>query len=95
MRTTLNFDEILYIILTGITARQGLGFNRAALFFVDYTLKKFRGIMGIGPAVAPSCRLDADGLGSFHPFLYADLVTVESGLASNYGEFAIIKTTID
>jgi len=50
MRTTLNLDEVLYIILTGITARQGLGFNRAVLFFIDYNVRKFRGIMGIGPA---------------------------------------------
>ena len=50
MRSTLNLDEILYIILTGITANQGLGFNRAALFFVEYDNKKIRGTMGIGPA---------------------------------------------
>ena len=32
MRTTLKLDEILYIILTGVTAHAGLGFNRAMLF---------------------------------------------------------------
>ncbi|MBN2119605.1 MAG: sensor domain-containing diguanylate cyclase [Candidatus Omnitrophica bacterium] len=50
LRSTLNLDEILYIILTGITAHQGLGFNRAALFFVYYNQNKIKGIMGIGPA---------------------------------------------
>lgn len=50
MRTTLNLDEILYIILTGMTADQGLGFNRAALFFIDHSARKIKGIMGIGPA---------------------------------------------
>ncbi len=48
LRTTLKLDEILYIILTGITAHQGLGFNRAAIFFIDYNEKKIKGIMGIG-----------------------------------------------
>lgn len=49
MRSTLNFDEILYIILTGITSHHGLGFNRAVLFSVDYEKEKIKGIMGIGP----------------------------------------------
>ncbi|MDD5595846.1 MAG: hypothetical protein PHY94_06365, partial [Candidatus Omnitrophica bacterium] len=35
MRTTLKLDEILYIILTGVTAHAGLGFNRAILFLVN------------------------------------------------------------
>jgi nitrate/nitrite-specific signal transduction histidine kinase len=35
MRTTLKLDEILYIILTGVTAHIGLGFNRAVLFLVN------------------------------------------------------------
>lgn len=50
MRTSLNFDEVLYIILTGITSHQGLGFNRAAIFFADFNEEKIKGIMGIGPA---------------------------------------------
>ena len=32
MRTTLKLEEILYIILTAVTAHAGLGFNRAMLF---------------------------------------------------------------
>ena len=35
MRTTLKLDEILYIILTGVTAHIGLGFNRAILFLIN------------------------------------------------------------
>ena len=35
MRTTLKLDEILYIILTGVTAHIGLGFNRAVLFLLN------------------------------------------------------------
>jgi len=49
MRTTLRLDEISYIILTGLTAHQGLGFNRAILFLVDDLRKKIKGFMGLGP----------------------------------------------
>jgi len=49
MRTTLNLDEILYIILTGLTAHVGLGFNRAMLFLVNEKEGIIEGRMGIGP----------------------------------------------
>lgn len=48
MRTTLRLEEIIYIILTGLTARQGLGFNRAVIFFIDEEAKKINGFMGMG-----------------------------------------------
>ncbi len=48
MRTTLRLDEITYIILTGLTAHGGLGFNRASIFLVDKKGKKITGFMGIG-----------------------------------------------
>jgi len=49
MRTTLRLDEIIYIILTGLTAHQGLGFNRAILFLIDEVKKIIKGFMGLGP----------------------------------------------
>ncbi|MGD9015141.1 MAG: sensor domain-containing diguanylate cyclase, partial [Candidatus Omnitrophota bacterium] len=49
MRTTLKLDEILYIILTGVTAHAGLGFNRAMLFLVNEKNGLIEGRMGIGP----------------------------------------------
>jgi len=49
MRTTLKLDEILYIILTGVTAHAGLGFNRAMLFLVNEKEAFIEGKMGIGP----------------------------------------------
>ena len=49
MRTTLRLDEITYIILTGLTANEGLRFNRAVIFFADAKGKKINGFMGIGP----------------------------------------------
>jgi diguanylate cyclase (GGDEF)-like protein len=49
MRTTLKLDEILYIILTGVTAHIGLGFNRAVLFLVNEKENLIEGKMAIGP----------------------------------------------
>ena len=49
MRTTLKLDEILYIILTGVTAHIGLGFNRAILFLVNEKEGLIEGKMAIGP----------------------------------------------
>lgn len=49
MRTTLKLDEILFIILTGVTAHTGLGFNRAVLFLVNEKEGLIEGKMGIGP----------------------------------------------
>ena len=49
MHTTLKLDEILYIILTGVTAHAGLGFNRAVLFLVNEKEKIIEGKLGIGP----------------------------------------------
>ncbi|MFC1671512.1 diguanylate cyclase [Planctomycetota bacterium] len=50
MRSTLKLDEILYMILTAITCREGLGFNRAMLFLMDDEKRTIDGTMAIGPA---------------------------------------------
>ncbi|MCU0651978.1 MAG: sensor domain-containing diguanylate cyclase [Candidatus Omnitrophica bacterium] len=49
MRTTLKLDEILYIILTGVTAHTGLGFNRAILFLINEKDGLIEGKMAIAP----------------------------------------------
>lgn len=49
MRTTLKLDEILYIILTGVTSHTGLGFNRAILFLVNKRDSTLDGSIAIGP----------------------------------------------
>lgn len=49
MRTTLKLDQVFYIILTGLTAHEGLGFNRAMLFLVNAKENMLEGVMGIGP----------------------------------------------
>ncbi len=50
MRSTLRLDEILYIILTSVTAREGLGFNRAMVYLVNEKTNNLEGRMGIGPS---------------------------------------------
>ena len=49
MHTTLELEEILYIILTSVTAHVGLGFNRAMLFLVNNKQGIVEGKMAIGP----------------------------------------------
>lgn len=49
MHTTLNLEEILYIILTATTSHVGLSFNRAMLFLVNEKEDRLEGKMGIGP----------------------------------------------
>jgi len=49
MRTTLELNHILYIILTGVTAHSGLGFNRAILFLVNQADNCLEPKMAIGP----------------------------------------------
>ncbi|MDD5669917.1 MAG: diguanylate cyclase, partial [Candidatus Omnitrophica bacterium] len=78
MRTTLKLDEILYIILTGVTAHTGLGFNRAILFLVNEENKIIEGKMAIGPETGEEAariwkqieqeKMDMDGLISVYKF---------------------------
>ncbi|MFC1808051.1 diguanylate cyclase [Candidatus Omnitrophota bacterium] len=49
MRTTLNLPEVLYVILSAVTSREGLGFNRAMLFLVNKDRSMLEGEMAIGP----------------------------------------------
>lgn len=49
MRTTLELEHILYIILTGVTSHAGLGFNRAILFLVNPRTRALECEMVIGP----------------------------------------------
>lgn len=49
MHKTLALDEILFIILTGVTSHSGLGFNRAMLLLLDSSSRYLEGKIGIGP----------------------------------------------
>lgn len=49
MRTTLELNRVLYIILTGVTSHFGLGFNRAILFLVNQQERCLEPKIAIGP----------------------------------------------
>ena len=49
MRSTLELEAILYIILTSVTAHSGLGFNRAILFQINKKRRCLEPKMAIGP----------------------------------------------
>ena len=50
LRSTLNLEETLEIILVGVTARQGLGFNRAFLLLLNEEENVLEGKIAIGPS---------------------------------------------
>ncbi len=69
-----NLDKILNIVLTGVTAGYGLGFNRAALFLLDERGEYLMGRMGIGHLEEAEARQDwakyhSGELDDFHRFL--------------------------
>jgi PAS domain S-box-containing protein len=49
LSSTADLDEVIKIILTGATANQGLGFNRAFLFLADETGDNLIGQTAVGP----------------------------------------------
>lgn len=50
--STMDLNEVLGIILIGVTAAQGLGFNRAFLLLIDQQEQALVGKMAIGPSNA-------------------------------------------
>ncbi len=50
MRSTLELDKLLRMVLTAVTMSDGMGFNRAILFLVDEEKNVLKGVMGVGPA---------------------------------------------
>ena len=50
VRSTLELDKLLKMVLTVVTMGDGLGFNRAVLFLVDEAHNVLKGTMGVGPA---------------------------------------------
>ncbi|RJQ45174.1 MAG: PAS domain S-box protein [Nitrospiraceae bacterium] len=50
VRSTLELDKLLKMVLTVVTMGDGLGFNRAILFLLDDSGNLLNGIMGVGPA---------------------------------------------
>jgi len=52
LSSSFELRRILKIILTGVTASQGLGFNRAFLFLYDDSCNLLKGHMAVGPSSA-------------------------------------------
>ena len=50
MRSTLELDRLLRMVLTAVTMSDGMGFNRAILFLIDEPKNVLKGVMGVGPA---------------------------------------------
>ncbi|MFQ3573235.1 MAG: PAS domain S-box protein [Thermodesulfovibrionales bacterium] len=50
MRSTLNLERLIRMILTAVTMGDGFGFNRAMLFLVDEEKNVLKGAMGVGPS---------------------------------------------
>ena len=48
--STLSFNEILKVILIAVTAREGLGLNRAFLFLNDTETVNLQGYLAVGPS---------------------------------------------
>lgn len=69
-----DLDKILHVVLTGVTASYGLGFNRASLFLLDERREYLVGQMGIGHLDEAKARRDwrvdqNRGLDSFQKYL--------------------------
>ena len=56
VRSTLDLDKLLKMVLTVVTMGDGLGFNRAILFLVDESGKALTGKMGVGPATPEEAK---------------------------------------
>ena len=74
MQATVELERLLHIVLSGITAGEGLGFNRAILFLVDESHQMLEGRMGVGPINHDECshiwnEIFSDGL-QLNDFLY-------------------------
>ncbi len=50
VRSTLELNKLLRMILTVITMGEGLGFNRAVLFLLDEESRTLKGVMAVGPS---------------------------------------------
>ena len=57
LQSTMEIDRLLHVILTAVTAGNGLGFNRAFLMLVDEDKNMVRGRMAVGPAEAGEADL--------------------------------------
>lgn len=57
LQDALDFNQVLYTVLTCITAGPALGFNRAFLLLLDDEKQELRGAMALGPASAEEANV--------------------------------------
>jgi len=56
MQSTLDLEQLLHIILSGVTAGEALGFNRAMLFLTSEDGAQLEGRIGVGPINLEECQ---------------------------------------
>jgi len=93
MRTTLELDNILHIILTGVTSHSGLGFNRAILFLVNDKERCLEPKMAIGPESGEHAQKIWDYIEDANQDLY-DLIK-EENINYNINDTSLYKTIKD
>ncbi|MBI5634586.1 MAG: PAS domain S-box protein [Nitrospirae bacterium] len=79
MRSTLELDRLLRMVLTAVTMSDGMGFNRAILFLVDEDRGVLKGIMGVGPATPEEAWKIWDDLSIKHKSLDEIMQDIASG----------------
>lgn len=80
IRSTLDLEKLIRMVLTVITMGDGLGFNRAVLFLVDEGNLTFKGVMGVGPADAQEAGHIWQELSTKGKTLEKIIEEIESGL---------------
>ncbi len=91
MRGTLDLERLLRMILTAVTMGDGLGFNRAILFWVDGSANVLKGAMGVGPASSDEAGAIWRRLTSAHSTLH-DILTEIEETSSGKGESPFDRT---
>ena len=97
MLGTLDLEQILYVILSGITSGDGLGFNRAFLFLTDENNRALRSTMALGPASKDDAHAIWNGIRRDHLTLTTLLPRYEAyreeaaqgGLTKRIASFAL------
>ncbi len=81
MRSTLELDKLLRMVLTAVTMSDGMGFNRAILFLVDDEKNVLKGVMGVGPATPEEAWKIWDDLSIKHKSLDDIMKDIAAGPA--------------
>ncbi len=90
MRTTLELNHILYIILTSVTAHTGLGFNRGLLFLLNTKERCLEPKMAIGPESGEEAQRIWNYISSSKQGL--DDLIKEENLTQNIHETPLLKS---